>query len=98
MAPLVPSALKLPIPDQHKSHMADRAVGDLAFEIALREGRERCIDDVDYTKDHQQWCELRVGVGQHFSVETHQCITPHFQKDPCQQHVHRSCGLTMSIG
>ena len=34
--------------------MADRAVSDLAFEVALREGCERCVNDVYDSQHHQK--------------------------------------------
>jgi hypothetical protein len=84
--------------DQHKPHVADGAVGDLAFEIALGERGEGGIDDVHHAEHHQQRGELGMRGRQHLGVEVHQGIPTHLEQDAVQQHVHRSGGLTVSIG
>ena len=83
--------------DEHKTHMADRAVGDFAFEIPLRERGEGGIDDVDHTQHHQQGCELGMSFGKELSVESHQRIAPHLQQDSCQEHVHGGRGFSMGV-
>ena len=84
--------------DQHKAHVADGAVGDLAFEVALRKRGERRINDVHHPQHHQQRRELHMGVGEHRRVEAEQGVAAHLQQDAGQQHVHRCRGFAVCIG
>ena len=84
--------------NQHKAHVADGAVGDLALEVALGKGGERGVDDVHHPEHDQKRCELGVGGRKQLAVEPQQGVAAHLQQDARQQHVHRGRGLTVSIG
>ena len=84
--------------NQHKAHVANRAVGDLALEIALGKGGEGRIDDVHHAQHHQQGGEMGVGLRQQLHIEPQQGVAAHLQQDACQQHMHRRRGLAMGIG
>ena len=84
--------------DQHKPHVADGAVGNFAFEVALGEGGEGGINDVHHPQHDQQRRELGVGIGQDLTVEAQQGVAAHLQQNPCQQHVHRGGGFPVGIG
>jgi hypothetical protein len=64
MAPLRAQGTEAADADQHKAHVADGAVGNFAFEVALGKGGEGGVDDVDHPQHHQQRCELSVGIRQ----------------------------------
>ena len=83
--------------NQHKAHVADGAVGDLAFEVALGEGGQGGINDVHHPQHHQQRGEDGVPIRKDLAVEAQQRIAAHLQQDAGQQHVDRGRGLAVGI-
>ena len=85
-------------PHQHKAHVAHGTAGNPAFHVVLGEGVEGAVNDVHDPKDHQGWRQGGVRFRKHLHVEAQQGVAAHLEEHPCQQHRHRSVGLTVGIG
>ena len=83
--------------NEHKAHVANGTVGDFAFQVALRKGGQRGINDVDHPQNHQQRRELGMGLGQHLGIEAEQGIATHLEEDAGQEHMNRCGGFSMGI-
>jgi hypothetical protein len=78
--------------------VADRGVGDQLFQVGLRHGAQRAVDDVDDAQDRHGHGEIDGDVGEDRERDPHHAVGAHLQEDARQDDRDRGRSLVVGVG